>query len=296
MTSAVVALGFVAAFAAPAAAQNRREMQMMADIRMLQEQTQQLQQQMQTAITQLAEALKAINTRIDEQTNSNRKSFADQKLIVDELSNNLRIVRERVDDSNVRIGSLSQEVEALRLAIPQYPPAGQPTLPAVDPAQPAGAVPPTPTEPAPVPPPTVPPPPVAAGPGVSPQRMFDTAWSDYTTGQWALCVGGFDQYLRTFPRSELAGDAQFYIGECNFSDGKFTEAVDAYNRVITNYPRASKVPDSLYKRALALERLSQFDRARESYEMVMKTYPDSEAARLAKQNLARLNRGRPQEQ
>jgi tol-pal system protein YbgF len=291
----ILSVTLIAVSAVPAFAQNRREMQMMADIRMLQEQTQQLQQQMQTAITQLADALKAINTRIDEQTNSTRKSFADQKLIVDELSNNLRIVRERVDDSNVRIGSLSQEVEALRLAIPQYPPPGLPTLPAVDPTQPAGAVPATPTEPAPAPPPTVPPPPMAAGPGVSPQRMFDTAWSDYTTGQWALCVGGFDQYLRTFPRSELAGDAQFYIGECNFSDGKFTEAVDAYNRVITNYARSSKVPDSLYKRALALERLSQFDRARESYELVMKTYPDSEAARLAKQNLARLNRGRPQE-
>jgi tol-pal system protein YbgF len=287
--TSLVVLGL--ALATPSYAQNRREMQMMADIRMLQEQTQQLQQQMQTAITQLADALKAINARIDDQTGSTRKAFADQKLTVDELSNNLRVVRERVDDTNVRIGSLSQEVEALRLAIPQFPAAGQPPVPAIDPNQPGA---PTPGEPVPAPAPVAPPPPVAAGPGVSPQRMFDTAWSDYTTGQWALCVAGFDQYLRTFPRSELAGDAQFYIGECNFSDGKFTEAVDAYNRVITNYPRSSKVPDSLYKRALALERLSQFDRARESYEMVMKTYPDSEAARLAKQNLARLNRGRPQ--
>jgi tol-pal system protein YbgF len=289
ITRTFVAFGLIAAFAVPAAAQNRREMQMMADIRMLQEQTQQLQQQMQTAITQLADALKAINARIDDQTGTTRKAFADQKLIVDELSNSVRVVRERVDDTNVRIGSLSQEVEALRLAIPQFPPPGQPPVPVIDPNQPGA---PTPGEPvAPTPTPAPQPPPLA--PGVSPQRMFDTAWSDYTTGQWALCVAGFDQYLRTFPRSELAGDAQFYIGECNFSDGKFTEAVDAYNRVITNYPRASKVPDALYKRALALERLSQFDRARESYELVMKTYPDSEAARLAKQNLARLNRGRP---
>ena len=294
MTRALVAVGLVGVFSTSAAAQNRREMQMMADIRMLQEQTQQLQQQMQTAITQLADALKAINSRIDDQTGTTRKAFADQKLIVDELSTNLRVVRERVDDTNVRIGSLSQEVEALRLAIPQFPPPGQPPVPTtvIDPSQP---VTPATGEPAPppatAPPPAQPPPPLA--PGVSPQRMFDTAWSDYTTSQWALCIAGFDQYLRTFPRSELAGDAQFYIGECNFSDGKFTEAVDAYNRVITNYARSSKAPDSMYKRGLALERLSQPDRARESYELVMKTFPDSEAARLAKQNLARLSRGRP---
>jgi tol-pal system protein YbgF len=284
----VAAFGLVVLVSAPALAQNKREMQMMADIRMLQEQTQQLQQQMQTAITQLADALKGINSRIDDQTGTTRKAFADQKLIVDELSNNLRVVRERVDDTNVRIGSLSQEVEALRLAIPQFPPPGQPPTPTIDPNQPGA---PMPGEP--VPAPTPAPPGPAPGAGVSPQRMFDTAWSDYTTAQYALCVAGFDQYLRTFPRSELAGDAQFYVGECNYSDGKFTEAVDAYNRVITNYPRTTKVPDSMYKRGLALERLSQPDRARESYELLMKTYPDSEAARLAKQNLARLSRGRP---
>jgi tol-pal system protein YbgF len=280
-------VAIVLSLSTPVFAQNRREMQMMADIRMLQEQTQQLQQQMTAAITQLADALKAINGRIDEQTGSTRKSFADQKLVVDELSNSVRVVRERVDDTNVRIGSLSQEVEALRLAIPQYPPAGvPPPLTALDPNAPAG-------DPVPVAPPAPTPAPVPAGPGVSPQRMFETAWSDYTAGNYDLCVGGFDQYLRTFPRSELAGDAQFYIGECNFQLGKFTEAVDAYNRVITNHGRSTKTPDSMYKRALALERLSQFDRARESYELVMKTFPDSEAARLAKQNLARLNRGRP---
>jgi tol-pal system protein YbgF len=288
-STAVATVVLVVACAAPAVAQNKREMQMMADIRMLQEQTQQLQQQMQTAISTLTEALKAINGRIDDQTGTTRKAFADQKLTVDELSGSLRVIRERVDDTNIRIGSLSQEVEALRLAIPQYPPPGQPTT-GIDPNQPPASMP---GQTVPTAPPTAAPAATPAGPGVSPQRMFDMSWADYTAGQWDLCIGGFDQYLRTFPRSELAGDAQFYIGECNFSDGKFTEAVDAYNRVITNFPRAAKVPDAAYKRGLALERLGQNDRAKESYEQVIKNYPDSDAARLARQNLARLNRGRP---
>jgi tol-pal system protein YbgF len=282
--SAGAVLALVALFASPAAAQNRREMQMMADIRMLQEQTQQLQQQLQTAISTLNETLKAINARIDEQSNSTRKAFADQKLIVDDLGNNLRIIRERVDDGNVRIGSLSQEVEALRLSIPQFPVA---PIPGVDPNQPSTpATGQLPTE-------VAPPTPAPAGPGVSPQRMYDTAWSDYTSGQWELCIGGFEQYLRSFPRSELAADAQFYIGECNFLSGKFTEAVDAYNRTITGYPRSSQVSSALYKRGLAFERLEQFDRARESYEQVVRDHADTDAARLAKQNLDRLSRGKP---
>jgi tol-pal system protein YbgF len=290
LISALACLAMVS-LARPATAQSRREMQMMADIRMLQEQNQQLQ----NALTQLGETLKAINGRLDEQANINRKAFADQKLLVDQFSSDLRIVRERVDETNVRITSLSQEVEALRLAIPQYPPPSS-TLP-VDPLAPSppagtgepGAVPP-------VDPSAGAPPPPAGNPaaGMSPQRLFDTARSDHGLGQWALCIQGFDTYLRTFPRNDAADDAQFYIGECQYSDGKFTEAVDAYNRVIANYPRGDRVPDAYYKRGLAFERLNQMDRARESYEGAVANFPDSDAARLSKQRLDALNRAKPQ--
>jgi tol-pal system protein YbgF len=296
-----LAFASVAAAAGPAAAQSKREMQMMADIRMLQEQTQQLQQQLATALAQLNEALKQLSTRQDDQTAATRKGFADQKLTVDQIGSDLRVVRERVDETNVRITSLSQEVEALRVAIPSYPSPAMPTDPAIDPSAAPGAVPGT-TPPA-VPPSTTtapgttaPPPtpqPTSGAAGISPQRLYDTAWTDYTAGQWTLCIEGFNTYLRSFPRSEAADDAQFYIGECNFADGKYTEAMDAYNRVIANYPRADKAPDAYYKRGMTFERLGQLDRARESWETLLKTFPDAEVARLGKQNLDRLARAKP---
>jgi tol-pal system protein YbgF len=284
-------VGAVAALlaASPATAQSRREMQLMADIRMLQEQNQQLQ----NSLAQLGDALKSITSRLDEQANANRKLFADQKLTVDQLGSDLRIVRERVDESNVRITSLSQEVEALRLAIPQFSaPAPAVTDPALDPtAVPPGTQPVPPTDPAmPTGAPGAPQQPV---PGISPQRLYATAWADYGVGQYALCVQGFETYLRQFPKNEAADDAQFYVGECQFQDGKFTEAVDAYNRVVTNYPRGEKVPEAYYKRGLVFERLGQVDRARESYETVLKNYADSPAAGLSKQRLDALNRTKP---
>lgn len=266
-----------------AAAQSRREMQMMADIRIVQEQNQQLQ----IALAQLGDALKTINGRFDEQANASRKAFADQKLIVDQLAGDLRVVRERVDETNVRISSLSQELEGLRVSIPQYaPPPPSDTQTGI----PAG---PGPTSSGSAVPgdvgPQMPPP----GLGVSPQRLFDTAWADYTSGQWALCVTGFDTYLRTFPRSELAGNAQFFIGECLASDGKFAEAVDAYSRAITGYPRAERIPDAYYKRGLALERLNELDRARESYEGAVSNFPESAPARMSTQRLDSLRRTKP---
>lgn len=284
----------------PASAQSRREMQMMADIRMLQEQTQQLQQQLAAALAQIGETLKQLSTRADDQTGATRKGFADQKLSVDQLGGDLRIVKERVDETNVRITSLSQEVEALRLAIPTYPPPSLPTDPnaPVDPNLPpvAGGTPPPgvpPTGGTPgsstTPMPTANP----ANPGISPQRLYDTAWTDYTAGQWTLCIEGFGTYLRSFPRSEAADDAQFYIGECQFADGKYAEAMDAYNRVIADYPRGDKAADAYYKRGMTFERLGQLDRARESWETLLKSFPDAEVSRLAKQNLDRLARAKP---
>jgi len=183
----------------------------------------------------------------------------------------------------VRLSSLSQDLEALRLAIPQlsappaFPPADAGALPA------AGAAPPPPS---PGPAATAP----APGPGMSPQRLYDTAWADFTAGQWSLAIQGFETYLRTFPKSDLADDAQYNIGETYFSDVKFTEAIAAYDRVIASYPNGNMVPQSYYKRGLAYERLNQADKARQSYDLLVKNYPDSDAGRLARQAVERLNR------
>ena len=278
-----LAVAAAVVLAAPAAAQSQRERQIMADLRMLQEQTQLLQQQLTAAIEQLATTLKTINSRIDDQNATTRKSFADQKLAVDQFGGDLRIVRERIDENTVRITSLAQEVEALRLAIPQF----QTTAPAVAVDPSAGAA------TAPGAPPEAAPPTVALAPGMTPQRLYNTSLSDFTMGQWALCIEGFNSYLRNFSRTDLADDAQWYIGECYQQDGKFSEAIDAYNRVIANYPKGDRVPDAYYKRGVALSALGQVDRARESFETLMKNYPDHETSRLAKQQLDRLNRGKP---
>jgi tol-pal system protein YbgF len=275
------AVAAVMLLASPAAAQSQRERQMMADVRMLQEQTQLLQQQLTAAIDQLTATLKTINGRIDEQAVATRKSFADQKLAVDQFGSDLRIVRERIDENTVRITTLSQEVEALRLAIPQFPTAA--TMPGDPPATQAPGS----TEPA------APPASVALAPGMTPQRLYNTSLEDFTAGQWALCIDGFGSYLRSFSRTELADDAQWYIGECYQQDGKFNEAVDAYNRVIANYPKGDRVPDAYYKRGIALSAMGQTDRARESFETLMKTFPDHDMSRMAKQQIDRLNRGKP---
>src|SRR6187551_2238657 len=96
VTAALLTLTLVPALASAA---DKEQRQMMADLRILQEQSQQLQ----NLITALNESLKAVNQRLDEQNATSRKAFADQKLVIDNVSNDLRILREKVDDNNVRV-------------------------------------------------------------------------------------------------------------------------------------------------------------------------------------------------
>jgi tol-pal system protein YbgF len=257
----------------PTAAADREQQQIMADIRMLQEHTLRLQQLMST----LDQSLQVIAGKMDEQADITRKAFADQRLLTDNMANGVRILREKIDDANVRISSLSQEVEALRIAIPPMPPPLTQLL-----TDPETGLPIEPAFPAATPVPT------RAARGVSPQRMYDTAWADYTNGQWVLALQGFEAYIATFPRSELADDAQFYVGQTHYADGQFEEAVDAFEKVLLSYPDGDAVAEASYKRGLSLDRLGEADRARQAYELVVANHPDSTMATLAQQALHRL--------
>jgi TolA-binding protein len=260
----------------PASAQSREQRQMMADIRMLQEQTQELAVAIATVTQALQDSIKALNQRLDQANDTTRKGFADQKVIVDDMGKDLRAIRERVDDTNVRVSNVREELEALRTSISIAPP--QTALPpSTDPNAP------------PPPAPTTGPPPSTAG--LSPTRMFDTAMADYAAGQFTLAVTGFEAFLRTFPRSEMADDAQFQIGESYFALNRWTDAIAAYNAVTQNYPMGDKVSQAFYKRGLAQERLGQIDAARESWNNVLQRTQESDPVHtLAQQNLDRVAR------
>jgi tol-pal system protein YbgF len=260
---ALIALMAIASTAAPARAADREHQQIMAEIRMLQEQTQQLQ----LVVAALGETVRAITAKIDEQAGVTRKAFADQRVVLDTVADGIRILREKVDEANVRLSTLGQEVEALRTTPP-------PAAAAVgtEPGEPAGAPP--------------------SAPGVSPKELFQMAYGDYAAGRWDLAIAGFENYLKSFPKSPLAHEAQLYIGQAHYAAGRFKEAVAAYDQVITGYPGSASVPQAFYKRGLAYERLGAVDRARESLQFVIKNFPDAPEALLARQALERLDRPR----
>lgn len=276
-------------FAAPLSAADRETRQMMADLRILQVQAQELQNLIAAMNQAMTDALKGVNARLNDQADTSRKAFADQKLTIDALVNDLRVVREKVDDNNVRVGSLAQEVEALRETVQQLnvPP---PPVAAMPIDAPAGAEPvDTPPDPLPAPaPPALPVPSGAAAVGMSPQRLWDGAWADYASGQYDLAILGFESYVKSFPRSVRTAEAQVYIGHAYYQDGNYAKAVEAYDMAIRTYPTSDVLPDAYVRKGESLKNLKDPDRAREAFEYVIKTYPDSVAAISAKQKLQGL--------
>ena len=266
----------------PLSAQNREHQQMAAELRILQEQ----QQQLAATLAQVIEALKVIPTRIDDASAAMRKGFADQELKVGSLAGDVGLIRERTQDTDTRLRSLRDEVDALRATLTalqnQITQLAQAPAPSLDPLDLSStAAPPQPSAP------TAPP---VSTTGLSPSRMLDSAKSDYFASQFTLALSGFEAILRTFPRTESASEAQFYIGETYSSQQRWNDAIAAYTLVIQNYPSSGNVPEAYYKRGRAYENMGQGDAARASWELAIKTYPESTAATLAKQGLDRLSR------
>lgn len=274
MTRRIFPLAVVAVMLAAPGAQAQERQQIMAELRMLQEQ----QAQLQLLLSGLTETLKAMTAKMDEQTAATRKAFADQKLIVDNVAEGVRILREKSDDTNVRLGTMAQELESLRATIqsmpsPQMVSGGDPNDP--------NAPPQTGTTPS----------PEAPLGGVSPARAYDSAFNDYTGGQYDLAIAGFELYVKTFPTSPRADDAQLNIGNSYFAMGNYKAAVTALQKVISDYPQSDSVPQAYYKLGQTYEALKQVDLARTAYETLLKQFPDDRMyGTLARQRLDSLKK------
>jgi tol-pal system protein YbgF len=261
---------------AASAAANKEQQLLMAELRMMQQQQQQLQQM----VVALADTLKVVTSKLDEAGATSRKALADQRLLIEGMTDNVRVLRERADDTNVRLSSITQELESIRQTIASQPQPATPTVsePATDPATGAPTTPTAPASGAVVPP-----------PNISPQRTYDSAFSDYTAGHYDIAIEGFETFLKFFPRHPNADDAQVNIGNALYNAGKYRDAVTAYQRVVSDYPKTESVPQAYFKMGLSYQGMKELALARKAFETVIQNYPTAtDYTSLARQALDRL--------
>ncbi len=270
------ALALLLLTASPLYAQNREHQLMAAEQRIMMERLQLLEianEKTLAQLAQIAQQIKAVNDRIDASDAAMVKSLADQKVVLDNLNVEMRVVRQNVQETGTRLQSIKEEIQSVGSSVSTI---SLRSPSSIDTAEPAAT-----TEPAPG---------VAANPaaprsGLPPGRLYDAAWGDYTSGNLPLAISGFERLLSEYPKSDKADDAQYYIGMSYLKQKKMPEAISMFTAVINTYPTADMADEAYYYLGDAQRTLGQTEAARLAWQTVVSKYPDSDGALLARQRL-----------
>lgn len=125
-------------------------------------------------------------------------------------------------------------------------------------------------------------------PGGSDRDNYQAAFELVKEQRYEPAALAFQQFLVSFPDSDLAANAQYWLAESYYVTQKFDDALNAFQVVINEYPRSRKVADALLKMGYCNYELQRWDAAKTSLARVQADFPDTTAARLAGQRLKRM--------
>jgi TolA-binding protein len=191
---------------------------------------------------------------------------------VESMGEDTRALRDALADLSARLERMDAKITDLKnqMQIMQNPPAapgapGSVTTPGA-PGQPPSAA-------------TAPP------AGMSAEKTYTDARRDQQTGNIDLAYQEYQQYLTYFPNTELAANAQYYMGEIDYNRGSYKNAVQAFDAVLERYPNNPKTADARYMKGMALAKDGQRTRAVQELRSLVQSNPNTEQARKATQAL-----------
>jgi TolA-binding protein len=247
------------------------------DVALLQEEVRLMNKTQNERLAQMEEMLKAMQEQIAAANrslavlDSGLKKRLEESMVkplsgvtgkVDTLSQDFGYVRETLAEINVRLGKLDQRITDLENTIRLM------QAPAAPPAPAATSGPP---------------------PGVSAKSLYDSALRDKMGGNFDLALKEFTDYLAWFGDTEMAPNAQYYIGEIHYNQQRYEEAVEAFDKVLEAYPRNPKTNDARLMKARALAQLGRRAEAEQEFRALIKAAPNSDAAQRARAELQKLS-------
>jgi tol-pal system protein YbgF len=120
------------------------------------------------------------------------------------------------------------------------------------------------------------------------QALYDRGYTLYHQKHYVDAEASFQRFLQAEPNSELADNAQYWIGECRYSRGDMRGALAAFRETVARYPAGNKTADALLKAGMSLENLGDKEAARNTYQEVLKRYPGTAVAAVAEERRAKL--------
>ena len=185
---------------------------------------------------------------------------------VDQISGQVQALHDAVDELKARLAKVSKQLDDMQTAqqnIPNQPLVGQPG--------------------------STPGPGASAAPSAPPaDQLYNDGLRDYNANKNDLASQEFTQYLQVYGNTDLAGNAQFYLGEIAYRQQNFNGAVAAYNKVLDQYPGGNKTAAAQLKKAYALLELGQRDAGVQELRSLISRYPKSPEALQARDRLTKL--------
>ena len=281
--------------ASPAFGVSREIIQMMQQLDTLQQSVQTLQNTVstQTAILhtllqQTSHDVTQMKSQMADLQKNTEQNLAASSSKVDSMSTQIQALSSSLEQAQAQLTRLSEQLAQTQKVIQTLnapSPAG-PVMPGAPGSQPTGAA----GTPLDVPGAGGSPQATASAPAnvPDPNSLFNSAMGSFNSGQYALAIQGFQEFLQYYGTTPRASTAQYYIGECYYNNGDYRHAVEAYDKCIERYPNGDKTLAARLKKGYAL--LANGDRAAGIRELraLVEQHPQAHESELASQRLRRL--------
>lgn len=263
--SAVIALfALLALNGLPAWGVSKEIVQLQVQVQGLQEQMSQMKQSFDERMGVMKNLVETDTDAVNKAVNAVsslqatlQKQQADGGGRMDQLSGQIQALNDTMDELKARLSKLSQQLETIQQGQQNLNP--QQTQQAAQQAQ--------------APPPDV---------------LYNNAYRDYNGGNTDLAAQQFNDYIKFYPNTDLAGNAFFYLGEIQYRQGKFQEAIKNYEQVIQNFTSGNKAAAAELKKGMALVQLGQKEEGITQLRHLVQRYPRSSEALQAREQLRKL--------
>jgi tol-pal system protein YbgF len=125
------------------------------------------------------------------------------------------------------------------------------------------------------------------------QAAYNRAFDALKASDYNGAITQFRDFLRQYPHSALADNAQYWLGEGFYVTRAYDDAIATFRALGEQYPQSRKAPDALLKIGYAQFELKHMADARATLTQVVQRYPGTDAAKLAADRLTKIPPGAP---
>jgi tol-pal system protein YbgF len=108
---------------------------------------------------------------------------------------------------------------------------------------------------------------------------------DYNAARYDVAGGEFQDVVHYYPLDDLAGNANFYLGEIAYRQKDYADAIMSYNAVLEGFPGNSKAPAAQLRKGLALLQEGKKDAGIHELRLLIQRHPQTPEAAQARNKL-----------